>query len=105
MLAAHPQSLGITKAENYKTKYKGGEAAHGRQTPVLPRRAVSWLGTLPPAAGPTGRSCVACPGCSSHLVVNVGWALWGHLLHDVDGVPVVPAHLLVVRAVVVLCSP
>lgn len=29
MLAAHPQSLGITKAENYKTKYKEGEAAHG----------------------------------------------------------------------------
>lgn len=72
----------------------------------LRSRAVPRPGTtLPPAAGPIGRSCVACPGCSSHLVVNVGWALRGHLLHDVDGVPVVPAHLLVVRAVVVLCSP
>lgn len=32
----------------------------------------------------------------SDLVVDVGRALRGHLLHDVHGVPVVPAHLLVV---------
>lgn len=35
----------------------------------------------------------------SYFVVDVGWALWWHLLHDVDGVSVVPADFLVVRAV------
>jgi len=39
----------------------------------------------------------------SDLVVDVGGALRGHLLHDVHRVAVVAAHLLVVRAVVVFC--
>lgn len=39
----------------------------------------------------------------SNFVVDVGWALWGHLLDNVDRVAIVAAHLLVVRAVVVLC--
>lgn len=39
----------------------------------------------------------------SNFVVDVGRALWGHLLDDVDRVAIVAAHLLVVRAVVVLC--
>lgn len=46
------------------------------------------------------------PGrCPSDLVVDVRWALGWHLLDDVDGVPVVPTHLLIVGAVVILCSP
>lgn len=36
-LKAHPQSLGITKAENYKTKYKG-ENQHVSVEPSAPRR-------------------------------------------------------------------
>lgn len=36
---------------------------------------------------------------SSYFVVDVGGALGWHLLHNVDWVPVVPANLLVVRAV------
>ena len=44
-----------------------------------------------------------CPGgrqqAVSYFVVDVGGALGGHLLDDVDGVSVVSAHLLVVRAV------
>lgn len=39
----------------------------------------------------------------SDFVVDVGRALRGHLLDNVDGVAIVAAHLLVVRAVVVLC--
>lgn len=39
----------------------------------------------------------------SDLVVDVGRALWRHLLDYVDWVAIVAAHLLVVRAVVVLC--
>lgn len=35
----------------------------------------------------------------SYFVVDVGRALRGHLLDDVDGVSVISAHLLVVRAV------
>lgn len=34
----------------------------------------------------------------SHLVVDVSRALRRHLLHDVDGVAVITAHFLVVRA-------
>lgn len=41
----------------------------------------------------------------SDLVVDVRWALGRHLLDDVDRVPVVPTHLLIVGTVVVLCSP
>lgn len=132
MLKASPLSLGITKAENYKTKYKGENQRCERaiRSPVLGPGApcpVPWVprwgsfrflppgarrlrgdsgGQLPPMpSAPVLLHRWLCPGCSSHLVVNVGWALGGHLLDDVDGVPVVPAHLLVVRAVVVLCSP
>lgn len=39
----------------------------------------------------------------SDFVVDVGRALRGHLLDDVDRVAIVAAHLLIVRAVVVLC--
>lgn len=39
----------------------------------------------------------------SDFVVDVGRALRGHLLDNVDGVAIVTAHLLIVRAVVVLC--
>lgn len=39
----------------------------------------------------------------SDFVVDVGRALRRHLLDNVDGVPIVAAHLLIVRAVVVLC--
>lgn len=39
----------------------------------------------------------------SDLVVDVGGALRRHLLDNVDGVAIVAAHLLIVRAVVVLC--
>lgn len=39
----------------------------------------------------------------SDFVVDVGRALRGHLLDNVDGVAIVAAHLLIVRAVVVLC--
>lgn len=48
-----------------------------------------------------GGGCVqsARAAAASYFVVDVGWALRRHLLDDVDGVPVVPAHLLVVRAV------
>lgn len=35
----------------------------------------------------------------SYFVVDVCWALGRHLLHDVDWVTVISAHLLVVRAV------
>jgi hypothetical protein len=42
---------------------------------------------------------------ASDLVVNVGRTLWGHLLHDVHRVPIVPADLLVVRAEDAVCSP
>lgn len=42
---------------------------------------------------------------ASDLVVDVGRALGRHLLHDVDGVSVVPAHLLVVRAEDAVSSP
>lgn len=35
----------------------------------------------------------------SYFVVDVGWALRRHLLDDVDGVSVISAHLLVVRAI------
>lgn len=37
-------------------------------------------------------------GAVSYFVVDIGWALWRHLLHDVDRVSVVPADFLVVRA-------
>lgn len=40
---------------------------------------------------------------TSDFVVDVGGALRGHLLDNVDGVAIVAAHLLIVRAVVVLC--
>ena len=48
-----------------------------------------------------GGGCVRSAGATavSYFVVNVGGALRRHLLDDVDGVTVVPAHLLVVRAV------
>lgn len=39
----------------------------------------------------------------SDFVVDVGRALRGHLLDNVDGVAIVATHLLIVRAVVVLC--
>lgn len=39
----------------------------------------------------------------SDFVVDVSGALRGHLLDNVDGVAIVAAHLLIVRAVVVLC--
>lgn len=39
----------------------------------------------------------------SDFVVDVGRALRRHLLDYVDGVAIVAAHLLIVRAVVVLC--
>lgn len=42
---------------------------------------------------------------ASDLVVNVGGTLWGHLLHDVHRVPIVPADLLIVRAEDAVCSP
>lgn len=42
---------------------------------------------------------------ASDLVVNVGRTLWGHLLHDVHRVPIVPADLLVVWAEDTVCSP
>lgn len=46
-------------------------------------------------------------GCAGHsdFVVDVRWALGWHLLDDVDRVPIVPTHLLIMGAVVVLCSP
>lgn len=44
-------------------------------------------------------------GLSSNLVINVSRALGGHLLDNVDRVPVVSADFLVMRAIVVLCSP
>lgn len=40
---------------------------------------------------------------ASDFVVDVGGALRRHLLDDVDRVAIVAAHLLIVRAVVVLC--
>lgn len=46
-----------------------------------------------------------CRSQASDLVVNVGRTLWGHLLHDVHWVPIVPADLLVVRAEDAVCSP
>lgn len=48
-----------------------------------------------------GGGCVqaARAAAVSYFVVDVGWALRRHLLDNVDGVAVVPAHLLVVRAV------
>lgn len=39
------------------------------------------------------------------LVVDVGWALRGHLLDYINRMAVFPAHLLVMGAVVVFCSP
>lgn len=130
MLKAHPRVSGLQKLRTTKLNTKGRiQRASVRASHPLssagpwrsPRRAVGFV-SLPPswrqtargetrgAAAPCARrsrapASAACPGCSSHLVVNVGWALGGHLLDNVDGVPVVPAHLLVVRAVVVLCSP
>lgn len=107
--------LGLQKLRTTKLNTKGERRraserrAARRQPPALPAPCRGAGVAASPGAGPGGRSALpcmaACPGCSSHLVVNVGWALRGHLLDDVDGVPVVPAHLLVVRAVVVLCSP
>lgn len=127
MLKAHPRVSGLQKLRTTKLNTKGRisvRASHplsGAGPWRSPCRAVGFV-SLPPsrrqtargetrgAAAPRARrsrapASAACPGCSSHLVVNVGWALGGHLLDNVDGVPVVPAHLLVVRAVVVLCSP
>ena len=48
-----------------------------------------------------GGGCVQPAGeeAVSYFVVDVGRALRRHLLDDVDGVSIVPAHLLVVRAV------
>lgn len=46
-----------------------------------------------------------CPSRLSDLVVDVRWALGWHLLDDVDGVSIVPTHLLIVGAVIVFCSP
>lgn len=46
-----------------------------------------------------GRVQLAGSAAISYFVVDVGWALRRHLLDNVDGVSVVPAHLLVVRAV------
>lgn len=48
-----------------------------------------------------GGGCVQLAGAkaTSYFVVDVGWALRRHLLDNVDRVSVVPAHLLVVRAV------
>lgn len=42
---------------------------------------------------------------TSDLVINVGWALWRHLLNYVDRVAVVTADLLVVRAEDAVSSP
>lgn len=41
----------------------------------------------------------------SDLVINVCGALRWHLLYNVHRVSIVPAHLLIVWAVIVLCSP
>lgn len=46
-----------------------------------------------------------CRSQASDLIVNVGRTLWGHLLHDVHRVPIVPADLLVVRTEDAVCSP
>lgn len=58
-LAAHPRSPGITKAENYKTKYKGGETARERAArcrapaPCAPRAVPRGRGRcLPPEPDP-----------------------------------------------------
>lgn len=132
MLKARPRVSGLQKLRTTKLNTKGRISARAShplsgagpwRSPrrAAPCRAVGFV-SLPPsrrqtardetrgAAAPRARrsrapASAACPGCSSHLVVDVGWALGGHLLDNVDGVPVVPAHLLVVRAVVVLCSP
>ncbi len=48
-------------------------------------------------------SSLAFKSSTSDFVVDVGRALRGHLLDNVDGVAIVAAHLLIVRAVVVLC--
>lgn len=61
-----PSSLGITKAENYKTKYKGENSAREcasepsalqRQTLALPApcRGVHFASSLPGARPPVGR--------------------------------------------------
>lgn len=81
--------------ETTKLNTKVGTAGQGRECGGERRGAV--LADCP--LGARGR-----PGLSD-LVVDVRWALRWHLLDDVDGVPVVPTHLLVVGAVVVLCSP
>lgn len=56
--------------------------------------------------GPS-RLSLGAQGCAelSDLVVDVCWALGWHLLDDVDRMPVVSTHLLIVGAVVVFCSP
>lgn len=41
----------------------------------------------------------SCRQAVSYFVVDVGWALRRHLLDDVDGVSVISAHLLIMRAV------
>lgn len=52
-LKAHPHSLGITKAENYKTKYKG-ENQHVSVEPSAPRRRSR---RCPRRAGAGGTFC------------------------------------------------
>lgn len=49
--------------------------------------------------GVGGRVQAAEAAAASYFVVDVGRALGWHLLDDVDGMSVVSAHLLVVRAV------
>lgn len=81
--------------ETTKLNTKVGTAGQGRERGGERRGAV--LADCP--SGARGRAG------PSDLVVDVRWALGRHLLDDVDGVPVVPTHLLIVGAVVVLCSP
>jgi len=52
-----------------------------------------------------GRENFPYQASSSDFVVYVGWALWGHFLDYINWMTVVPAHLLIVRTVVVFCSP
>lgn len=87
---------------------------------ALPRRSVpspalcfsplETQGAVQPSAGWRQRDSQFPPGKRRHrrvsdLVVNVRWALRGHLLDDVHRVPVVPADLLVVGAEDTVRSP
>lgn len=59
-LKAQPSSLGITKAQNYKTKYKGGESVLQRaiRSPALPSPC---RGVRVAASPPVGRAGAAAP--------------------------------------------